>query len=69
MGAARTGIRTRDLFSTFATPLHHFVGWVEWEGVGEVVGGGGGGGSVSECERAALDCARGGSKKSMSGDR
>ena len=40
MGAARTGIRTRDLFSTFATPLHHFVGWVEWEGVGEVVGGG-----------------------------
>ena len=65
MGAAQTGIRTRDLSSAFATPLHHFVGWVEWEGSGKV----GGGGAVSECERAALDCARCGRKKSMSGDR
>ena len=55
MGAAQTGIRTRDLSSAFATPLHHFVGWVErdwmeWEGVGEVVVGGGGG-SVSVKEQ------------------
>ena len=42
MGAAQTGIRTRDLSSAFATPLHHFVGWVEWEEGGKVGGGGGG---------------------------